>query len=424
MNIVRFPYGKEFLEHDFEGEDFRGTLISSLHGYKAALQGEALIKAAMEAPIGTPKLSELARGKKNIVLIASDHTRPVPSKIIVPPMLAEIREAAPDAKVTILIATGCHRDTTREELVAKFGEEIVAREQIVVHDATDESMLVHLGTLPSGGALRINRLAAEADLLISEGFIEPHFFAGFSGGRKSVLPGVAARETVLANHCSEFIAHPKARTGVLEDNPIHRDMLWAAKRAGLAYIVNVVIDERKEAIFAVAGDVEQAHLAGCAFLSELCRVAPIPADVVISTNGGYPLDQNIYQAVKGMTAAEACVREGGVIVMLSKSNDGHGGEGFYRQLAEEPDIEKTMALFLSRGRDQTVPDQWQTQIFLRVLQRATVIFVSDAPDDTVRDMHMVPAHSIGEALKMAKEILKNNRPSVTAIPDGVAVMVV
>jgi nickel-dependent lactate racemase len=201
-------------------------------------------------------------------------------------------------------------------------------------------------------------------------------------------------------------------------------MLWAAKRAGLAYIVNVVIDENKEAIFAVAGDVEQAHLAGCEFLSGLCRVAPIPADVVISTNGGYPLDQNIYQSVKGMTAAEACVREGGVIIMLSKCNDGHGGEGFYRQLFEEPDIEKTMALFLSRGRDRTMPDQWQTQIFLRILKRATVIFVSDAPDDMVRDMHMIPAHSIGEALKMAKEILKNNGPSVTAIPDGVAVMVV
>ena len=424
MSIVRFPYGKEFLEYDFGGEDFQGTLVSSLHGYTPAACGKDLVKKAMNAPIGTPRLSELARGKKNIVLIASDHTRPVPSKIIVPPMLAEIRETAPDAKVTILIATGCHRDTTREELVAKFGEEIVENEHIVVHDATDESMLVHLGTLPSGGNLRINRLAAEADLLISEGFIEPHFFAGFSGGRKSVLPGVAARETVLANHCSEFIAHPKARTGVLKDNPIHQDMLWAARRAGLAYIVNVVINENKEAIYAVAGDVEQAHLAGCAFLSEFCRVSPIPADVVISTNGGYPLDQNIYQAVKGMTAAEACVRRGGVIIMLSKCNDGHGGEGFYRQLADEPNIEKTMEMFLSRGRNQTVPDQWQTQIFLRILMRATVILISDAPDDVVRNMHMLPAHSMDQALAKAKEFLKNDSPSVTAIPDGVSVMVV
>ena len=146
--------------------------------------------------------------------------------------------------------------------------------------------------------------------------------------------------------------------------------------------------------------------------------------MAISTNGGYPLDQNIYQAVKGMTAAEATVKEGGVIIMLAKSNDGHGGEGFYHQLAEEADIDKTMKTFLDRGRSETVPDQWQTQIFLRILKRATVIYVSDAPDHIVSDLHMIPAHSIEEALSKAKEILRTDRPSVVAIPDGVSVMVV
>ena len=424
MSVIEFPYGRGKLSYDFKDERLCGVLVSQMHGYVPEVRGAALVERAMAAPIGTPTLRELAVGKKKVVLIASDHTRPVPSKIIVPPMLREIREGNPDADITILIATGCHRNTTREELVEKFGEEIVAREKIAVHVSTEKQNLVKIGTLPSGGELYINRLAAEADLLISEGFIEPHFFAGFSGGRKSVLPGVAGRASVLANHCSEFIAHERARTGVLEGNPIHTDMLWAAKRAGLAYIVNVVIDENKEAIFAVAGDVEQAHAAGCNFLSELCRVAPCPADIVVSTNGGYPLDQNIYQAVKGMTAAEATVREGGVIVMLAKSNDGHGGEQFYRQLADEPDIHKTMALFLSRGRSETVPDQWQTQIFLRILQRAAVIYVSDAPDDLVRDLHMTPAHSIGEALEIAKRMLGKPHPDVTVIPDGVAVMVV
>ena len=209
------------------------------------------------------------------MIIASDHTRPVPSKIIIPPLLEEIRSVNPSADITFLIAAGCHRDTKREELVDKFGEDIVNNETIVVHDCTDRENLVSLGILPSGGELYINRLAYEADLLISEGFIEPHFFAGFSGGRKSVLPGVAARESVLANHCSEFIAHPNARTGILKDNPIHEDMLWAAKRAKLAYIVNVVINEKKEAIYAVAGDVEKAHLAGCEFLYGLCRAKPM-----------------------------------------------------------------------------------------------------------------------------------------------------
>ena len=421
---IKFPYGKEHLSYDFSGEKLLGTLTSSIHGYTAKADGLTLVREAMANPYGTAKLSELARGKNKVVLIASDHTRPVPSRVIVPPMLAEIREGNPDADITILIATGCHRYTTREELVAKFGEEIVDNEKIVVHVSTDEDSLVTIGTLPSGGTLRINKLAAEADLLVSEGFIEPHFFAGFSGGRKSVLPGICSRETVMANHCSEFIASPYARTGVLEGNPLHKDMLYAARTAKLAYIVNVVIDEKKQAIYAVAGDVEAAHKAGCEFLSGLCRVKPIYADIAISTNGGYPLDQNVYQSFKGMTAAEATVREGGVIIMLSSCTDGHGGEDLYRELANEPDDKKAADKILARGRNQTVPDQWQAQILLRILSRARVIFVSEAPDEMIRNMHRIPAHSIGEALKMAKEMLGNSEPTITAVPDGISVMVV
>ena len=421
---IKFPYGKEHLSYDFSGEKLLGTLTSSIHGYKAKADGETLVREAMANPYGSAKLSELARGKNKVVLIASDHTRPVPSRVIVPPMLEEIREGNPNADITILIATGCHRYTTREELIAKFGEEIVDNEKIVVHVSTDEDSLVTIGTLPSGGTLRVNKLAAEADLLIAEGFIEPHFFAGFSGGRKSVLPGVCSRETVMANHCSEFIGSPYARTGVLEGNPIHKDMLYAARAAKLAYIVNVVIDEKKQAIYAVAGDVEAAHTAGCEFLSGLCRVKPLYADIAISTNGGYPLDQNVYQSFKGMTAAEATVREGGVIIMLSSCTDGHGGEDLYRELADEPDDKKAADKILARGRNQTVPDQWQAQILLRILSRARVIFVSEAPDEMIRNMHMIPAHSIGEALKMAKEMLGNSEPTITAVPDGISVMVV
>ena len=421
---IKFPYGKEHLSYDFSGEKLLGTLTSSIHGYTAKADGLSLVREAMANPCGSAKLSELARGKNKVVLIASDHTRPVPSRVIVPPMLAEIREGNPNADITILIATGCHRYTTREELVAKFGEEIVDNEKIVVHVSTDEDSLVTIGTLPSGGTLRINKLAAEADLLVSEGFIEPHFFAGFSGGRKSVLPGICSRETVMANHCSEFIASPYARTGVLEGNPLHKDMLYAARTAKLAYIVNVVIDEKKQAIYAVAGDVEAAHKAGCEFLSGLCRVKPIYADIAISTNGGYPLDQNVYQSFKGMTAAEATVREGGVIIMLSSCTDGHGGEDLYRELADEPNDKKAADKILARGRNQTVPDQWQAQILLRILSRARVIFVSEAPDEMIRNMHMIPAHSIGEALEMAKKMLGNSEPTITAVPDGISVMVV
>lgn len=423
MAVVYFPYGKEELSLELPDQQLQGILVSRLHNYRAERSELELVKEALVNPVGSPRLSELAKDKRKIVIIASDHTRPVPSKVILPPMLEEIRRVNPQADITLLIATGCHRGTTREELVGKFGEDIVARERIVVHDCDDKENMVRIGVLPSGGELFINRLAYEADLLLAEGFIEPHFFAGYSGGRKSVLPGIASRSSVLANHCSEFIAHDRARTGILEGNPIHRDMLWAAKAAKLAFIVNVVINAEKKAIYAVAGDVEQAHAKGCAFLSELCRAEAVPADIVISTNGGYPLDQNIYQAVKGMTAAEATVREGGVIIMLAKSNDGHGGEQFYHQLADEPDISKTMALFLSRGRNETVPDQWQTQILIRVLQRATVIYISDAPDEMIRSLHMIPAHSLPEAVECAQAILANPRATITAIPDGVSVMV-
>jgi nickel-dependent lactate racemase len=258
---------------------------------------------------------------------------------------------------------------------------------------------------------------------VAEGFIEPHFFAGFSGGRKSVLPGIAGRATVLANHCSEFIAHEKARTGILADNPIHNDMVWAAKKAKLAFIVNVVLNSKKEPIFAVAGDFEKAHKKGTDFIASLCAVKAVPADIVISTNGGYPLDQNVYQAVKGMTAAEATVNDGGVIIMLAKSNDGIGGDHFYHQLADEADINKTMNIFLSRGRNETIPDQWQTQILLRILMKAKVIYVSDMADEIVEKMHMIPADSLEKAITKAKKIVSKENITLTAIPDGVSVIV-
>ncbi len=423
MKKVAFPYGKEKMECTLPLSRLRGILTSDLHSFQPDKSERELVEEALANPVDSAPLSALAAGKNKVVIIASDHTRPVPSKVIIPPMLREIRKGNPKADITILIATGCHRGTTVEELTDKFGAEIVKNEKIVVHDCDDTENLVSIGTLPSGGELSVNRLAYEADLLVSEGFIEPHFFAGFSGGRKSVLPGIASRAAVLANHCSEFIDNPFARTGVLENNPIHRDMLWAAKTAKLAFIVNVVLNENKEVIYAVAGDTEKAHQKGCDFLLSLCRVKPQPADIVISTNGGYPLDQNIYQAVKGMTAAEATVREGGVILMLAKSNDGHGGDAFYHQLADEPDRGRTMKLFRSRDRQETEPDQWQTQILLRIMEKATVLYMSDAPDEIVRAMHMTPVHSIEEGLRLAEEILQKKDADITAIPDGVSVMV-
>jgi len=423
MAQIKFPYGKEKMEYTFDDKELKAVLTSAIEEYEPGKTPDELVREAMRNPVGGVTLGELAKGKKNIVIIASDHTRPVPSKVIIPPMLEEIRSASPDANITILIATGCHRGTTKQELIDKFGPEIVEKENIYIHDCDEKEKLVNLGTLPSGGECEVNTIAVNADLLVAEGFIEPHFFAGFSGGRKSVLPGIAGRITVLSNHCSEFVANPNARTGILEHNPIHEDMLWAAKAAKLCFIVNVVLNGEKKVIHAVAGDLEQAHAEGVKFLSSLCAVDAVESDIVVTTNGGYPLDQNMYQAAKGMTAAEATVKKGGVIIMMAQSGDGTGGDHFYHQLADEPDIRKTMDLFLSRGRKETAPDQWQSQVLLRVLMHATVIYISDMDDETVRKMHMIPAHSISDAMEQARKILGKEEVTVTAIPDGIAVIV-
>jgi len=295
MPIIKFPYGKDTIEYDIPDDRFNGLLVSTLHEYKALFSQEDLVRRALENPIGSGRLCELAKGKKNAIIIASDHTRPVPSKIIIPAMLSEIRKENPGIGITILIATGCHRETTEAELYAKFGPEIMAKENIAVHNC-DTSELAYCGKLPSGGDLFLNRLAVDADLLAAEGFIEPHFFAGVSGGRKSVHPGIAGRKTVIYNHNAEFIGHPKSRAGIVDGNPIHTDMLYAARAAKLAFICNVVINADKEIIYAAAGDAETAHQSGAEFLLSRCRVKGVLSDIAITTNGGYPLDQNIYQA--------------------------------------------------------------------------------------------------------------------------------
>jgi len=347
----------------------------------------------------------------------------VPSRDILPPMLEELRNGNPQIEITLLVATGCHRGTTRAELAAKLGEAIVSTERIVVHDAGNADGNVEIGTLPSGAPLVIDRIAAGTELLISEGFIEPHFFAGFSGGRKSVLPGVSDRVTVLGNHCSKFIDSPLSRAGILEGNPIHADMVAAAKMAKLAYIVNVVIDEEKRTVAAFAGDPPEAHAAGCAFLRPFCETFAKPADIVITTNGGAPLDQNVYQCVKGLSTAEAAAKDGGVLIMAAECADGVGGDGIYRSLRDCESVAALYDSFLATPQDETVPDQWQSQILARVLRRNRVIFVTGAKlERAIREMKMEYAPSVDAAFHAARSI-KGGGASVTVIPNGVSMIV-
>lgn len=416
------PYDRKRLRVRLPERNVAGVLAGRQGDYEPDAEQEGLIERALDGPYGTPRLDELCRGKRDIVIISSDHTRPVPSRVTMPILLRRVHAAAPEARVRILVATGMHRASTHEELVDKYGERIVAEEEIVMHVATDDAAMVEVGTLPSGGAYIINRIAAEADLLVAEGFIEPHFFAGFSGSRMSVLPGDASYKTIMYNHKGQFVHDARSRAGVLEGNRVHADMMAAAEMTGLAFILNVVLDGEHRVIGAFAGDIHAAHEAGCSFVRELAGVRAVDCDVAITTNGGYPLDQNIYKVVKGMTAAEATLGDDGVIIAVAGCADGHGGEGFFDSIAGSDPAEFEQAC-IDRPKDQTLPDQWTAQIFARILAHHPVILVTDLCDhEMIRAMHMTPAVSVDEAVQLAFDF-KGPDARFAIIPDDLGVVV-
>lgn len=417
--MIGIPYGKKQLYMEETG--VVQVLESRINQMKSQGNPEELVKRAMEHPIGTPALRELARGKATATVIISDHTRPVPSKEMIPFMLEELRQGNPDIEITLLVATGCHRGTKREELVDKLGAKIVEEETILVHDCDDKEQLTDLGVLPSGARLVLNRKAVETELLVAEGFIEPHFFAGFSGGRKSILPGICSRVTVLGNHCAQFIDSPYARSGNLKDNPIHEDMLAAARMAKLAYILNVVIDEEKQIVAAFAGDPEKAHEEGCTFLRSYCETAVgEKTPIVVTSNGGAPLDQNVYQTVKGLCTADKAAKEGGVIILCAECGDGIGGDAFYRALKGCESISALLSQIRSTPMDETVPDQWQYQILAKILEKKRVIYVTEPQwESVIREMKMEYASTLPEALDMARKWTGSER--ITVIPNGISV---
>ncbi len=420
--MIKIPYGKSFQTLSVDESRIQ-AILKPKELEKTQLSESEIVQKALENPIDSPQLSILSKDKQNILVITSDHTRPVPSQITMPLLLSKIREGNPKAEITILIATGLHRATTEAELRTKFGDKIVDEENIVIHDAKNTENLVSYGKLPSGGELWLNKLIKESDLVVAEGFVAPHFFAGFSGGRKSIMPGCAGEKTILWNHNAQFIASEKSRTGKVKENPIHSDMLFAAKTAGLAFILNVLIDHDKRIIAAFAGDMESAHDKGCSLSRELCEVKATKSDIVISSNGGYPLDQNLYQCVKGMTAAEACVKPGGVIIMCAEAIDGAGGDSFYYWFADRQSADEVARDIENTPPDQTIPDQWEAQILARIMQKARCIFVTEQKNrETVEAMHLAWAPNVDTALEAALKITNENA-SITIIPDGVGVIV-
>lgn len=423
QRTIPIPYYTSTLALHVEEENLKAVLTAKMHGFHAEKSQEQLVLDALEHPVDSPRLRTLAEGKRKIVIVTSDHTRAVPSKITLPLLLKEIRSGNPDADITILIATGLHRPTTEEEQRRMFGDEIVDHEKIAINNAFAPEQFVELCTLPSGAVFQVNRLAAECDLLVTEGFVEPHFFAGFSGGRKSILPGICSERTVNENHSYKAVSHPRSNSGMLKDNPIHADMLCAAKAVNVQFIFNVALDGEKKIVAAWAGDLEQAHEAGVAFIRQWSQCPVVTGDIVITSNGGYPLDQNLYQSPKAMATAEACAGEDGVIIMCCSCCDGMGGAHF-GQLIQRGTPDEIDRYLSSIPPEKTIPEQWCAQVCVRVLRRHQVILVTTfLSHDEVRKANMIPASTPDEALEIAYR-LKGEQASVVVIPDGVSVLTV
>ena len=423
MKTFDIPYYTSSLPLHVEDKNLKVVLNSRTDTYDAGKSEADLVREALAHPIGTPRLRELARGRQKVVLVTSDHTRAVPSKLTLPILLEEIRAGNPDADITILIATGLHRPTTEEEQRRMFGDAIVDQEKIVVNKAFEDEDFERVCELPSGAELWVNKLALHCDLLVTEGFIEPHFFAGFSGGRKSILPGICNAVTVNENHSYKAIASPYAATGVLEHNPIHEDMVFAARAVNVQFIMNVALNAEKKVIAAFAGDLEQAHLQGVEFVRGLAQCPSVTGDIVVTSNGGYPLDQNLYQSPKAVATAEACCRDGGVIIMCASCCDGMGGTHF-EKLIVRGTVDEIDAYLSKIPPKETIPEMWCAQIFSRILKKHRIILVTNYLDhEMVRKANMIPASSPDEALEMAYGMMGRDA-EVVVIPDGVAVLAV
>lgn len=422
METILIPYDQGAVELHVAEKNLSSVITARTDSYHPPLAETDLVRSALEHPIGTPRLAQLAQGKKKITIVTSDHTRAVPSRITLPLLLEELRRGSPQAEITIFIATGLHRPTTEAEQRHMFGDQIVDRERIVVNRAFQQEDFEFVGPLPSGAELWVNKEVLHCDLLLCEGFIEPHFFAGFSGGRKSILPGSCNAATVNENHSYRAISSPFAVAGVLKGNPIHQDMVYAARQVNTQFILNVALNSEKKIIAAFCGDLEQAHEEGVAFVRSLAQCPPVTGEIVVTSNGGYPLDQNLYQSPKAVATAQACCREGGVIIMCCCCRDGIGGENFQRliTLGAPEEIDRYLAAIPPK---ESISEQWCAQIYARILQRNRVILVSDLDPDLVRRANLIPAATPDDALELAYQ-LTDPTASVVVIPDGVSVLAV
>ncbi len=391
------------------------TLITPRHSPGLADE-EAAFREALRAPIGSPPLREIIAPSDRVVIVFSDITRPVPNERILPWLLAELAYL-PRQNITLLVATGTHRPNSQEDLVQMVGEEIVASYRIVNHDCNDKSSLTYLGQTSRGSPVWINSLYLAADRKILTGFIEPHLFVGFSGGPKAVLPGVAGLQSIMHNHSGRMLSHPKATWGVLRGNPAYEEILEVARLAPPDFTVNVTTNRNRAITGIFCGEMEAAHAAGV----EACRASatqPVeaPFDIVLTTNSGYPLDLNLYQAIKGMATAAQIVKGGGAIVLAAECREGIPEHGHYREILHMcRNIHEVLELV--RRPDFHLPDQWQAQIQAQIQLKAQVFVYSILPEEEVRKAHLTPIASIEKTIA---ELLSRYGPGarLAVLPEG------
>jgi nickel-dependent lactate racemase len=377
------------------------------------------LREALRNPIGTAPLATLVKPGDRVVVVHTDITRATPNDRILPVLLDELETAGIVREDIILLnGLGTHRPQTEAELRAMLGDRIFENYRCLQHDCNDDANLVSMGETSNGHPVRINRFYLEADVRILTGFIEPHFFAGFSGGPKAVLPSLAGAESVFTNHGLEMIAHPKATWGVIEGNPIWEEMREVALRTKPAFLLNVSLNVNREITGIFAGELLPAFMQGSSFVCEnsMCAVDK-PYDIVITTNSGYPLDQNLYQSVKGMSAANQIVRQGGSILIAAACEDGLPNHGRYAALLAEAGSPQGVIDMISKS-GFCAQDQWQVQIQAQIQRRVNVYVYSDGlTDEQIERALFIPCRNIEQTVSQLQEKY-GSQARICVIPEG------
>ncbi|MCU1489908.1 MAG: hypothetical protein JWM85_1313 [Acidimicrobiaceae bacterium] len=375
------------------------------------------IRRSLREPVAGPPLAALARPGQKVAIAVCDVTRPQPRDLVVPAILDELDGIVDPADVVVIVATGTHRGSTQSERLAMFGREVLDRVRVLDHDCRDSSSLVDFGTLGSGVPVRLAKAFVQADLRITTGFVEPHFFAGFSGGPKLLAPGLAGLETVLTLHDASRIGDPRATFGVLEGNPVHDDVRAISAAVGVHFACDVVLDAAQEVVEAFSGELFAMHRAAC----ELVRAASMQAvsdrfDVVVTTNAGWPLDQDLYQAVKGISAASEVVRDGGLVVAAAECREGFPSHGSLQGLLSAAPSARAFLDSLPDG--PATPDQWQAQVLARSLERSRVAMRTDGL--TAGELASVHLGAVADVHQAVAAELARRGPGATCcvLPEG------